>query len=1293
MEAMEKANAKRNVLNPEDNPTGYISAYTLQRSIDNMKRFTENAGIAKDWLTAADDQFQAISALLSGVRFDSALAGNNGVYDLQALQALAGSVMGAYNALFDIANTQYKGKYMFGGYETNTAPFQNSNNTVKNVIQLSGGTGGNISAAGVYSDLPELSSGQYTVKIEAKGDTGYLSILDSYGNKVLLDSNGTDEATKAGNDITTSLAFKIEAGKTINTGRGLVITLPDDVAGGATFQLKYEAGAVNSYYGDMGKVMNQIGFNQNVAINFNGNEIFTQNSKILQTGLMNSVGGVPLTASSYFSQIYGANSGAGDSISFTGTDHKGLPVGAAKLSATNGVSLNMTKASKEERTLTIGYAGKYYQIEIPAKGYKDMDELLFTINNQLKTATYAGSQSLVSHYADTDDMASAQNAEINAGLVNSGYQIDLSCEISITADGDRLLFSTYATGNKTALSVTGFKHNTLGFDDKTVASIGGDTVFEIGQAYDESGIHTFFTKHSNVNLSGVPDEQIFIINGNSIVIEGFSAATTLEERELLIDRALQRAGYGYSVTAKLQETSPGFYDVTFTLQNVNYGRDTFFATTYYDPLSPVTTDYQVANLPTDISSYNKEQKVSDLLNFIERLYDGGVSATIVDGCIQVMDLRSGESRMTMNMLTNNQGMSYPLIDQNCSVTGRYTGGKDAVWGVTAEMTHNADGTRDVLITIRDEKGNTALQKTVQNYQGGEITLMQGIKLRVDDMNTTPGTTAMTEFKLNLRANASLSFGNIKVLQEGKNTNMFTSLMSLYDALNNGVANFPDTTGKGAPSAWSDTNLLSSAIPYFEGTFTGHSNATWKYEVQSQNGQREYYLQSEFSQKTGALALLPGATTLDFEVQTYDNSTGQLARRSVSVPLAGITTEAELARAITQTINNDPVFYQKDIHAYVDTDGKVVFESGSGAKNITIIPSDENAVYMMGRDAVAGSPPASVFTAQATLDFHHYTAGAWSTTTVTVPAGTYTAAQVAAVIDGQLPAGASASLDSNGVVRFASADPFYYDNVASPANALGLHNTTQNYVSGNSTPKLDMRALDADARTLTFRYSDGVTENTVSITIDAKEYMNLDEIMSEINSKINTVGLSSMFQAVSYSNGVIAFEPPAGYYVSIEGDHAASLGFARTGDEVSVKVTDEKGNLIQNLKLDSANEEYKVADGVMLGFDAGSLFTTDSFTGVVGSGVGYELGELDQAITQLLTALTQVGNSVSRVESIINFQQNLTITSIEHQALHLGASDIVQINQLTAYEAARNAYAYALQLTTQMMSTSILNYLR
>ena len=529
-EAVKKANAQQSLINPWEDTSKYVGAYNVQNMIDELTQFSENANSASNWLNNTDAELQELLEALKQARDDYAIAGASDSYDEESRKALAQDVLSLYNQIMDIANASYNGRYIFGGFQTGTPPFTGGTSSVTNVITKNE-NGENLSGDAVtkdvFSDMTELSSGSYTAKITVKDGIAKLQLYDEKGNVVIMDSNGSDEAGGSGNKSAVSMTFEYEPGKVINTGRGISFKMPEDLENPTSIVMEfdYKSGSEITYQGDNGYIYTQIGYSQDIAINMPGSSIFTQSSLVLQGSAFNTVNGMAATLNSLFSSLDNTNISIGDSIEIAGTDHNGNKVGIASLVSNTNPSLDLASATEKERTLTITYGDKLYKIVVPQKAYSSTDELANAINNELKNAEYIGSiGSLSGMNATIDDYASTVNSQVNSGkfqgeITTEGknkYKVDLSSEIKISADGDRLNFMSQKTGDNVRIAVTGTDQSLLGFKGATVAAEGKDTTFEIGYDFHTDTIEPVETTHENFDLTGT--SYTFFVNGKEVVI-------------------------------------------------------------------------------------------------------------------------------------------------------------------------------------------------------------------------------------------------------------------------------------------------------------------------------------------------------------------------------------------------------------------------------------------------------------------------------------------------------------------------------------------------------------------------------------------------------------------------------------------------------------------------------------------------------------------------------------------------------------------------------------------------------
>lgn len=538
-EAVKKANAQQSLLNPWEDTSKYVGAYNVQNMIDELTQFSENANSASNWLNNTNAELQELLEALKKARDDYAIAGASDSYDEESRKALAQDVLSLYNQIMDIANASYNGRYIFGGFQTEKPPFTGGTNSVTNVVTKNE-NGENLSGDAivkdVFSDMTELKSGKYTAKMVVDNNTGIakLQLYDEKGNVVIMDSNGSDEAGGSGNKSSVSMTFEYEPGKVINTGRGISFKLPDDLENPTSIVMEfdYKSGSEITYQGDNGYIYTQIGYSQDIAVNMPGSNIFTQSSLILQGSAFNTVNGMAATINSLFSNLDNTNISIGDSIEIAGTDHNGNKVGIASLVSNTNPSLDLASATEKERTLTITYGDKLYKVVVPQKAYASTDELANAINNELKNAEYIGSLSSLSGLnASIDTYEATVNSQVNSGKFQgetttdgkNKYKVDLSSELKISADGDRLNFMSQKAGDNVRIAVTGTDQSLLGFKGATVAAEGKDTTFEIGYDFHTDTINPVETTHKNFDLNGT--SYTFFVNGKEVTIN--KPATTL----------------------------------------------------------------------------------------------------------------------------------------------------------------------------------------------------------------------------------------------------------------------------------------------------------------------------------------------------------------------------------------------------------------------------------------------------------------------------------------------------------------------------------------------------------------------------------------------------------------------------------------------------------------------------------------------------------------------------------------------------------------------------------------------
>ena len=1190
--------------------------------------------------------------------------------------------------------------------------------------------------------------------------------------------------------------------------------MPDSDQSAVNLQFTYKAGSEMNYSGDMGTILTQIGYNQDVAINVSGGNIFTQSYKTLTGTKLNTVNGLAATLSSYFSQLDKASANMGDSIKISGADHMGNPVGAAKVLSPINPQVNLSNASEDERTLLLGYGDKMYKVVIPQAAYKSADDLSAAINDQLKYAEYVGNINVPDAGWDnmgaysSSVMTKVKNGDFEGEITEDGkqkYSLDLSSEIKVASDGDRLQFVTSKAGDNVRLTVSGKERNMLGFKNITVGSKGKDTTFEIGYEFNKDGVSQIKTTHSEVDMTKSADYTFFIngtmikinkptiakttylypgqtfptgagdpdykvtINGKEITVPagdfdgtdagavtainkaivaaglGAEARATkvndpnagvltvetvspavIKDIEFELDKAIKAAGLGFSYGASVKQSAPpanlGVYDITFTMNNNNIDRDTQLNTSFYDTTKLPPASYMESFTPNRYgTNAAKEHTLNDLAIFIKDLYDDSVSVSMENGKLVIKDLRNGTSRFGVNINCVNQGISHPS-DQSTVMGGKYVGAKNDEWKVHVITTLTKSHQRDVRVIVQDSSGTEIYNHITENYLGGEIKLPYGVTITPNTMGIKDTEQAETEkisvFDVSLTARGNVGFGDMNVTEDGKNVNIFRSLQNLAGALKNNITK----NGFSEPTAWKDTSLSSTASPYFDGTFKGSFNDSWKFEVEPSGGKNDVFLQNEYTQKTGEIyyeeSLNKLGSEISFGIDLYDNISGTSKRVNVNIDFSAanpkVTDSASAKNFILRELNANEELIKQGVRFADSSDGKIIMQSGSGTKIATFAnTATDNAraltAAVMNFDVVSnGKLGEFPITLQAdTIKFFNT-----EMDEIILPVGTYdNKDDLLAAINNELkkakPDGSqgriTAVIDSSGGIGFKNQSGAYVEAKATlkgttnPLNISIVNGYENIFAPAAQKPKTDLSEADEEARTLKFTYTAGndPQAKTAIITLEKKSYGSAEEIALAINEKLVSAGIAPKgeLKAVVESGGKLLFAGNDTFNsITVQGDANATLGFTKAGDEAKIKVTSSDGSLVQDITLSTANKISHVSDGLYLGFDKGMLKATDSFSAAVGSGIENEIDVLDQAEKQILAAVSLVGNRESRVESVAKFQETLVTSSEKTKAQYLGSSDLDQIKATADLQMAKTAYEAALAAAGTISKISLLDFL-
>lgn len=119
----------KKVIKPSDDPVVTSRTIGLRSTLSANSQYSRNLDFLETELNVADRSLQNLSSALSRIR-SLALRGASDSLSQADRDAIAGEVDRIIDYIIQIGNTDIAGRYIFGGYKTNTPPLERIDNTI-----------------------------------------------------------------------------------------------------------------------------------------------------------------------------------------------------------------------------------------------------------------------------------------------------------------------------------------------------------------------------------------------------------------------------------------------------------------------------------------------------------------------------------------------------------------------------------------------------------------------------------------------------------------------------------------------------------------------------------------------------------------------------------------------------------------------------------------------------------------------------------------------------------------------------------------------------------------------------------------------------------------------------------------------------------------------------------------------------------------------------------------------------------------------------------------------------------
>ncbi len=118
----EQLSTGKKIMRPSDDPVGVVSSLRLQTNLNETKKYLGNVTDASHWLDITDTALGQAGDILQRMR-ELTINGANDSLPQASRNALAQEVVQLREQLIQVANTTHDGRFIFGGFQTTTAPF------------------------------------------------------------------------------------------------------------------------------------------------------------------------------------------------------------------------------------------------------------------------------------------------------------------------------------------------------------------------------------------------------------------------------------------------------------------------------------------------------------------------------------------------------------------------------------------------------------------------------------------------------------------------------------------------------------------------------------------------------------------------------------------------------------------------------------------------------------------------------------------------------------------------------------------------------------------------------------------------------------------------------------------------------------------------------------------------------------------------------------------------------------------------------------------------------------------
>ncbi len=231
-----------------DDPVAATKTLQYRSVIAKIEQYQSNATDATSWMKVTSSTLDSLTDAMQQIR-DLTSQASSDILDDTELAAISAEVSEIKDSIVELMNTQYAGRYIFGGYSTDEAPYDSATTTVTDSTTGDATELEQTTFKGSYLSL-------YSVVSSSVDSTGLVDAYNTYASTTSgstttsnIYTSTTAQEIKYNTGYSSETAVNVEGQSVTGTGNGNLFDTIDKLLLGLSGETSYQSVVVDSTTG------------------------------------------------------------------------------------------------------------------------------------------------------------------------------------------------------------------------------------------------------------------------------------------------------------------------------------------------------------------------------------------------------------------------------------------------------------------------------------------------------------------------------------------------------------------------------------------------------------------------------------------------------------------------------------------------------------------------------------------------------------------------------------------------------------------------------------------------------------------------------------------------------------------------------------------------------------------------------------------------------------------------------------------------------------------------------------